>query len=111
MSDTSFHGVPPLLAAMATYCIDQTHLATLDAALDTARIALQADDIAAREAIREDFIGRDGHDRYQMEDMTPTQHTAALVQYGDAGYLLGFATCWLLLTSGQKQALQMDGAR
>ena len=38
----------------------------------------------------------------EMEEMTASEHTAALVNYGDAGYLLGFATCWVMLNGGAR---------
>ena len=97
MTETTIHRLPPLLAAAITYAADQPHLGTLEAALDTARVSLHLDDRAARERARMDFIRREGHDGPEMEDMTDDQHTAAIVSYGEAGYLLGFATCWLLL--------------
>ena len=53
-------------------------------------------DIAARESVRTNFISREARGGAEMEDMTESEHTAALVQYGDAGFILGFATCWLM---------------
>jgi hypothetical protein len=103
MTDTRIHSLPPLLVAAATYAVDQPHIGTLEAALDAARTSLHMDDDAARELTRVKFIERearltiDGSAPHEMEHMTDSEHTAALVCYGDAGYLLGFATCWLML--------------
>ena len=97
MTDTCVHGLPPLLAAAATYAVDQPALGTLEAAVNAARASLQSADDMARELVRINFIRREANDNSaEMENMTPDEHTAALVQYGDAGYLLGFATCWIL---------------
>jgi hypothetical protein len=101
MTDTTTHGLPPLLAAAANYAVDQPDLDTLEAAFDSARTGLHMIHESARESVRLNFIRRQARGGHEMEQMTESHHTAALVQYGDAGYLLGFATCWLMLKGGR----------
>ncbi len=102
MTATTMHGLPPLLVAAVTYAMDQPPLGHLQHALDTAQTQLHMDDTAAREIARTRFMTHATPDGLATAD--EDTRIAAVVDLGDAGYLLGFATCWLLLHG-------KDGAR
>jgi hypothetical protein len=95
MNTRTDHRLPPLLAAMAAYTVDQPRLHMLESALDAARAGVQRVDNGDRVSIV-DFVEREGHSD-QLATLTQDQRVAAVLGYGEAGYFLGLATCWLLL--------------
>ena len=98
MSARTHHDVPPLLAAIATYALDQPPLGTLEAALTVARGSVQLDNEEARDSALIEFVQHEGErDEPALTTLTRDERIAALMGYGQAGILVGLALGWLLL--------------